>query len=65
MDKHRPNVKLYIGVFAALMVLTCVTVVISKSDELFVTHGSGYRGDVIPHGGEGNPWRSIFYDRAR
>ena len=30
MDKHRPNVKLYIGVFAALMVLTCVTVVISK-----------------------------------
>lgn len=29
-DPHRPNVKLYIGVFAALMVLTCVTVLISK-----------------------------------
>jgi cytochrome c oxidase subunit 4 len=29
-DDHRPNVKLYIGVFAALMVLTCVTVIISK-----------------------------------
>ncbi len=29
-DDHRPNVKLYLGVFAALMVLTCVTVIISK-----------------------------------
>jgi len=29
-DDHRPDVKLYLGVFAALMVLTCVTVLISK-----------------------------------
>lgn len=29
-DAHRPNVKVYIAVFAALMVLTCVTVLISK-----------------------------------
>ena len=29
-DDHRPNVGLYIKVFAALMVLTLVTVVISK-----------------------------------
>lgn len=29
-DDHRPNVKLYLSVFAALMILTCVTVVISK-----------------------------------
>ena len=30
MNDHRPNVKLYLAVFAALMVLTGVTVVISK-----------------------------------
>lgn len=29
-DGHRPNVKLYLGVFAALMILTGVTVLISK-----------------------------------
>lgn len=29
-DEHAPNVKLYMGVFAALMVLTVVTVWISK-----------------------------------
>jgi len=29
-DDHRPNVKLYIGVFAALLFFTCITVVISK-----------------------------------
>ena len=29
-DKHRPNVRLYVKVFLALMVLTLVTVVISK-----------------------------------
>lgn len=29
-DDHRPNVPLYIGVFAALMCLTAVTVIISK-----------------------------------
>jgi cytochrome c oxidase subunit 4 len=29
-DDHRPNVKLYVGVFAALLILTCVTVAISK-----------------------------------
>ena len=29
-DVHRPEIKLYIGVFAALMVLTAVTVLVSK-----------------------------------
>ena len=29
-DEHRPNIKLYVMVFAALMVLTFVTVAISK-----------------------------------
>jgi cytochrome c oxidase subunit 4 len=29
-DVHRPEIKLYIGVFAALMVLTGVTVLVSK-----------------------------------
>jgi len=29
-DEHRPNVALYVKVFAALMVLTMVTVIISK-----------------------------------
>ncbi|MFI5362426.1 MAG: cytochrome C oxidase subunit IV family protein [Elusimicrobiota bacterium] len=29
-DDHRPNVKLYIGVFAALMVCTLLTVIVSK-----------------------------------
>lgn len=29
-DEHRPNVGLYIKVFAALMVLTVITVIISK-----------------------------------
>ncbi len=29
-DEHRPNVGLYVKVFAALMVLTMITVVISK-----------------------------------
>ncbi len=29
-DEHRPNVGLYVKVFAALMVLTLITVVISK-----------------------------------
>ena len=29
-DEHRPNVKLYIGVFAALMVCTLLTVAVSK-----------------------------------
>ena len=29
-DDHRPNVKLYLGVFAALMVLTALTVFVSK-----------------------------------
>jgi caa(3)-type oxidase subunit IV len=29
-DDHRPNVKLYIGVFAALMACTFLTVVVSK-----------------------------------
>jgi caa(3)-type oxidase subunit IV len=29
-DEHAPNVKAYLGVFAALMILTCVTVWISK-----------------------------------
>jgi cytochrome c oxidase subunit 4 len=29
-DEHRPDVKLYLGVFAALMVLTALTVFVSK-----------------------------------
>jgi caa(3)-type oxidase subunit IV len=29
-DAHRPDIKLYLGVFAALMVLTGVTVLVSK-----------------------------------
>ncbi len=29
-DAHRPNVKLYVGVFAALMVCTLLTVAVSK-----------------------------------
>jgi caa(3)-type oxidase subunit IV len=29
-DEHRPNVALYVKVFAALMVLTMITVIISK-----------------------------------
>ena len=29
-DEHRPNVKLYLGIFAALMVLTGLTVFVSK-----------------------------------
>ena len=29
-DEHRPNVKVYIGVFAALMICTLLTVVVSK-----------------------------------
>lgn len=29
-DEHRPNVKLYIAVFAALLALTLVTVIVSK-----------------------------------
>jgi caa(3)-type oxidase subunit IV len=29
-DEHRPNVRLYIAVFGALLFFTCVTVVISK-----------------------------------
>ena len=29
-DDHRPNVKLYVGVFAALMACTLLTVVVSK-----------------------------------
>jgi cytochrome c oxidase subunit 4 len=29
-DDHRPNVKLYIGVFAALMICTLLTVLVSK-----------------------------------
>ena len=29
-DPHRPNVKLYVGVFAALMVCTLLTVAVSK-----------------------------------
>lgn len=29
-DAHRPNVKLYVAVFAALMVLTAITVLVSK-----------------------------------
>ena len=29
-DEHRPNVKLYLGVFAALMLLTGLTVFVSK-----------------------------------
>jgi caa(3)-type oxidase subunit IV len=29
-DEHRPNVKLYLGIFAALMILTGLTVFVSK-----------------------------------